>query len=135
MPDLEALDTMQVFTPLRIYVDIREAERSDIDSMLSNFVQAFKLENPRLAQLMYTKDDTEDALRFVVKRILETHLDSQDYRFMVAYDVADGQEVEKESEKSESDSDKLDNLTFCVDVGGRHQRRRLPCHQKCLRSL
>ena len=123
MPDLEALDTMRVFTPLRIYVDIRKAERSDIDGMLSLFVQAFKLENPRLAQLMYTEDDTVDALCFEVKKILETRLDSQDYRFMVAYDVADGQELEDESENSEnensaeneiseSDSDNVDNLTF-----------------------
>ncbi len=115
MPEPETLDMMQDSTPQRIYVDIRRAERSDIDGMLSVFNQAFQLENPRLAQLMYTEDDSGDALRFVVKCILETHLDSQNYRFMVAYDVADGQEDESEdpeSEDSESDTDNLDHLTF-----------------------
>lgn len=135
MYEPETLDMMQDSTPQRIYVDIRRAERSDIDGMLSVFNQAFQLENPRLAQLMYTEDDSGDALRLVVKCILETHLDSQDYKFMVAYDVADGQEDESEdpgsedserddtesedpqsenpeSEDSESDTDNLDHLTF-----------------------
>ena len=130
MSEPETLDMMQDSTPQRIYVDIRRAVRSDIDGMLSVLNQAFQLENPRLAQLMYTEDDSADALRFVVKCILETHLDSQGYSFMVAYDVADGQEDESEdpgsedserenpesenpeSEDPESDTENLDHLTF-----------------------
>lgn len=68
----------------RVSVDIEKAERPDIEDMLSLFNEIFRLENPRLAELMYTEDPSVEALSFVVEDILKGHLDSRDRRVMIA---------------------------------------------------
>lgn len=99
MPDFEGIDMMQEdLTPNRIYVDIDGAKRSDIDGMLSIFNQAFLLENPKLPQLMYSNDPSDEALHYVVKDILDANLGSQHCKFMVAYDASERRQIESECE-------------------------------------
>lgn len=104
MADLEHVDLIEEeFMPQRIYVDIREANRSDIDGMLSIFDQAFRAENPQLAQLMYRDDPSDEALYYVVKDVLNTQMDSQDCKFMVAFDVSEDLDPHCECEQDEKD--------------------------------
>ena len=106
MAHLEGTDLVEeVFMPHRIYVDIGKANRSDIDGMLSIFNQTFQLETPQLAQLMYWDDASDEALYYVVKDILNTQLDSQDCRFMVAFDVSEGVGGYCECEQPEMDTE------------------------------
>ena len=74
----------------RLPVDIETPDRSDIGSMVSLFDEAFKRENPRLARLMYPNYPSFEALHGVVKNMLETHLDTEDNKFMIAYDIEEG---------------------------------------------
>ena len=115
MADLERVDpTEEYFMPHRIYVDIGEANRSDIDGMLSIFNQAFQRENPKLAQLMYRDDHSDEALYYVVKDILNSQLDSQDCEFMVAFDISDGVGPHCECEQPEIDTG--NNLHSGIDT-------------------
>lgn len=98
--------------PNRFYVDVRRAERSDIKGMLSIFGRAFDTGNARLAPLMYTENPSVEALNHVVKDILNTHLDTEDCGFLVAYE--NGQGIIYESENREVDTD--NNLHSGTDM-------------------
>ena len=105
MPESDSLDmTPEDLMPNLINVDIDRANRSDIDGMLSIFNQAFQLENPQFPQLMYSDDRSDEALYYVVKDILDANLDSQDCRFMVAYEVPKGSHFECGCEQPEIDT-------------------------------
>ena len=73
--------------------DIREAEGADVDGILSIHRTSFEHRYPRLWRLM-NQDGPSDPLHFAVENILNTHLNSQDCIFMVAYDVAEVPEVD-----------------------------------------
>lgn len=125
MANLGRIDLIEEdFMPHRIYVDIGKANISDIDGMLSIFKQAFQLENPQLAQLMYWDDPSDEALYYVVKDILNTQLDSEDCRFMVAFDVSEGvgqhcecEQPEKNSSHSEIDTNDSPNSESDTENG------------------
>ncbi|CAF9937239.1 MAG: hypothetical protein ALECFALPRED_007149 [Alectoria fallacina] len=118
---LEALEMAQEdFMPVSISVDIQRAEESDIEEMLGIFSDSYRLENPRLAQLMYKEDLSVEALYFEVEDILETHLNSQDCRIMVAYDNAEGECEHSRAEAANSLYSEIDinNLIFgWISVG------------------
>ena len=110
------------FPPARIYVDIGRAETSDIGGICSILKEAFKRRDPRLAQLILNEDESFEPLEWVVKDILESHLNSRDCSFMVAYETSDGVEYEysemdanieeEESGTDTDDSEESRNLTF-----------------------
>ena len=68
--------------------DIREAVVSDIGGILSIHRVSFEHIYARLWRLMY-QDGPSDPLHWAVENILNIHLNSQDCRFMVAYDVGE----------------------------------------------
>lgn len=117
MPELETLGTMQEEPqPIRRYVDIRNAEMSDIGGMLCIFMEAFRHRNPRLWRLIDIDQPLGgDPLYYVAKDILETHLISQSCRFVVAYDISNGQDHDSSDDEScqyddsEIDMDDPDN--------------------------
>ena len=70
-------------------MDIREAEDSDRGGMQSIFRASFEQTYPRLWHLMY-QDSPPDAVHLAVDNILNTYRNSQDCKFLVAYDVSEG---------------------------------------------
>ena len=92
--------------PIRRYVDIRKAEMSDIDGMLCIFMEAFQHRNPRLWRLIDIDQPLGgDPLYYVAEDILKTHMDSRSCRFMVAYDISDGEEHDSSDDEGSQYSD------------------------------
>ena len=91
--------------------DVREAEESDIGGVLSIFRTSFEHRYPRLWRLMY-QDGPDDPLHYAVENVLNIHLNSQDCRIMVAYDVSeDGYDEARryrESERRDGPDDSAD---------------------------
>ena len=101
---------------------IREAEQSDIGGILSILRTSFEHRYPRLWRLMY-RDGPSDPLHFAVENILNNHLNPQDCRFMVAYDVSEDADNEARRHRElvlgrrdgpDDNTDIIDNLTFGV---------------------
>ena len=71
----------------RLKIKIEPATDSDIVGMCSIFGEAFRFNNPNLAQVMYGRSQITSP---AVEDILKTHLHSQYNKFMVAFDTTKG---------------------------------------------
>ena len=70
-------------TPLeRLEIEIDRADESEIVGMCSIFWDAFQIENPRLAQVMYAGHYADSAL----SPVLRTNLNSKYSKYMIAFD-------------------------------------------------
>ena len=115
IPDIEDQDD---HVPRRQRFDIGRPDSSDIEGMVSIFAQCF-LENHSLAQVMYGDLSVNDLIP-VAKGMLYQHLDTQDCKFMVAYDneVAQSFDAEEVPDNSVASVSDTDNLTYgWISVG------------------